>query len=104
MNATPDKNMSSFIFLAQNPHPQSKTANDMIMPAAKKNHAEWMTASEIERKNRLMIDKKHTKLSHGKLNTWKRRLGAFSENMFTFICLTNGFSEFPRYATKMDAH
>jgi hypothetical protein len=39
---------------------------------------------------------------NGKLNTWKRRLEAFSENTFLLIFLTF-FYEIPRYATKMDA-
>jgi hypothetical protein len=29
--------------------------------------------------------KPHNELNHGKLNTWKRRLGAFSGNTFLFI-------------------
>jgi hypothetical protein len=37
--------------------------------------------------------------NHGKLYTWKRRLGAFSGNSFLFIFYTNVFSEIPRYAT-----
>jgi hypothetical protein len=41
---------------------------------------------------------------HGKLNTWKRRLRAFSGNTFLPIFKTNVFSEIPRYTTKMDAY
>jgi hypothetical protein len=40
---------------------------------------------------------------HGKLNTWKGRLGAFSGNTFLFILFRNVFSKILRYATMMDA-
>ena len=50
MKATPEVNMSIFLFLAPNPQPQSTRATSITAPATKKNHAELITASEIQRR------------------------------------------------------
>ena len=49
MKATPEVNMSIFLFLAPNPQPQSTRAAAITAPATKKNHADLITASEIEK-------------------------------------------------------
>jgi small GTP-binding protein len=41
-------------------------------------------AKEV-RKYRVSFQGQYYRVSHGKLNTWKRRLGAFSGNTFLFI-------------------
>jgi hypothetical protein len=52
----------------------------------------------------ILMFRRSDEADHGKLNTWKGRLGAFSGNTFLFILLTNVFSKILRYATMMDAY
>ena len=57
MNATPEVNMRIFLFLAPNPQPQSTRATDITAPATKKNHAELITASAMQLKERKLWDR-----------------------------------------------